>query len=262
MAKYALLIGINYVGQEGELRGCVNDALAMREFLTTKCGYKPENIDTLIDDKSQMAFSAMPTYRNIMRYLFRLIKRAHRGKAKEVFIHYSGHGTYEKDTDGDEDDGKDEALVPLDYDKYGMIVDDDLRAFLGAIPEGCRVMGIMDCCHSGTILDLPFRYVGDLDHVKESKSDLDGEIYMISGCMDTQTSADAYIDSDYAGAMTSAFLNSVESLDYEVSFKSLLEHMREYLDGEYTQVPQLSSSVKIMDSSNFCTRRLPAIVMP
>lgn len=31
--KRALLIGINYIGQKGQLRGCVNDVNTMRSFI-------------------------------------------------------------------------------------------------------------------------------------------------------------------------------------------------------------------------------------
>lgn len=37
--KKALCIGINYFGQNGELRGCINDAKNMKAFLIRKsCG--------------------------------------------------------------------------------------------------------------------------------------------------------------------------------------------------------------------------------
>ena len=40
------------------------------------------------------------------------------------FFHFSGHGSRVKDTDGDEADGWDETICPVDYDRAGMIVDD------------------------------------------------------------------------------------------------------------------------------------------
>ena len=41
-----------------------------------------------------------------------------------LFFHYSGHGGQQADKDGDEADGKDETLVPLDYQTAGQITDD------------------------------------------------------------------------------------------------------------------------------------------
>jgi len=41
----------------------------------------------------------------------------------------------------------------------GHIVDDELHEKLvKALPQGVRLTAVMDCCHSGTGLDLPFVY--------------------------------------------------------------------------------------------------------
>jgi hypothetical protein len=40
------------------------------------------------------------------------------------FFHFSGHGGRMKDYDGDEDDGYDETIYPVDHAVYGQIVDD------------------------------------------------------------------------------------------------------------------------------------------
>jgi metacaspase-1 len=41
-----------------------------------------------------------------------------------LFFHYSGHGGQTPDLDGDEDDGFDEVIFPVDYQTTGHIVDD------------------------------------------------------------------------------------------------------------------------------------------
>jgi len=77
-----------------------------------------------------------------------------------LFFHYSGHGTQVKDVSGDEEgDGMDEAICPMDYTSKGLIVDDDLNAILVKnLPKGVRLTAILDCCHSGSGLDLPYFY--------------------------------------------------------------------------------------------------------
>ena len=65
----ALLIGINYVGQEGGLRGCHNDVKMMKQFITDQ-GFSdsPEDMKILMDDGE----NEMPTRENIeaaMRWL-------------------------------------------------------------------------------------------------------------------------------------------------------------------------------------------------
>ena len=51
-----------------------------------------------------------------------LIKGAKPGDS--LFFHYSGHGSQVKDKDGDEIDGLDETILPVDFQKSGMIIDD------------------------------------------------------------------------------------------------------------------------------------------
>ena len=63
-----------------------------------------------------------------------------------LYVHYSGHGGSQRDTDPntDEVDGMDETLIPVDYEKAGVIVDDDIHAMLVAgLPQGVRLTAIM-----------------------------------------------------------------------------------------------------------------------
>lgn len=56
-----------------------------------------------------------------------------------LFLHYSGHGGQTPDKDGDEEDGMDECICPVDYKSAGTIIDDDLKAlFSKKLPRGVR----------------------------------------------------------------------------------------------------------------------------
>jgi hypothetical protein len=82
--------------------------------------------------------------------------------ASTTILLFLGHGGKLKDDNGDEKDGYDETLVPLDYATAGQIRDDDLYKMLVAgLPEGVFATFIMDCCHSGSVLDLPYTFVAD-----------------------------------------------------------------------------------------------------
>jgi Caspase domain len=62
-----------------------------------------------------------------------------------------------KDRDGDEEDGSDEILIPGDYKESGQIVDDEIfQQFVTQVPPGVHVVAMIDCCHSGTAMDLPY----------------------------------------------------------------------------------------------------------
>lgn len=153
----SLLIGINYIGQQGELAGCHNDVSMMTNFITTH-GYDtdPEHCLILMDDGSHTD----PTHKNIMNGLRWLVSGASAGDS--LFMHYSGHGGSVRDTNGDEADNMDETIVPMDYTSAGQITDDViLKELVMVLPEGVTLTVVMDCCHSGSILDLPYTIKAD-----------------------------------------------------------------------------------------------------
>lgn len=87
--------------------------------------------------------------------LFWLVQGCQPGDS--LVFHYSGHGSRQRNYRGDEVDGYDETLCPLDFETHGMIVDDEINAaIVRPLPYGVRLHAIIDACHSGTVLDLPF----------------------------------------------------------------------------------------------------------
>jgi len=166
--RKALFIGINYFGQKGELRGCINDVQNIKEFLESS--YPIDEMMILTDDQTDDP-DCMPTRANLLRGFRWLREGAKTGDS--LILHYSGHGGSVKDTDGDEEDGMDETLCPVDYSSAGTIVDDEVHAVLvKGLPKGVRLTAIMDCCHSESMLDLPFIYNvnGDLEIVEMNKA--------------------------------------------------------------------------------------------
>ncbi|KAF8917434.1 caspase domain-containing protein [Mucidula mucida] len=153
--KKALCIGINYKGQRGELAGCINDARNIQNFLCRHFGYKMEDIVMLTDDARNPR--QLPTRDNILQAMQWLVKGAHPNDS--LFFHYSGHGGQTKDLDGDEADGYDEVIYPLDHERAGHIVDDIIHDIMvKPLPAGCRLTAIFDSCHSGSAMDLPYIY--------------------------------------------------------------------------------------------------------
>lgn len=70
-----------------------------------------------------------------------------------------GHGGQTPDVDGDEDDGYDEVIYPVDFRQAGHIVDDEMhRIMVKSLQPGVRLTAIFDSCHSGSALDLPYIY--------------------------------------------------------------------------------------------------------
>lgn len=78
------------------------------------------------------------------------------------FFHYSGHGGQVKDTDDNRPTGMDDTLVPVDYERRGQITADLLHEHLVTkLARGSTLFAVLDCCHSGSALELPFVYMSD-----------------------------------------------------------------------------------------------------
>lgn len=153
--RKALLIGINYFGQKNQLQGCINDVHNMTAFLTQNYGYAKEDMVILTDDQQNQM--SIPTKENMFRAMNWLVKDAQPNDS--LFFHYSGHGGQTEDLDGDEEDGYDQVIYPVDYNTAGHIVDDDMHAIMVTpLQPGVRLTAIFDSCHSGTALDLPYVY--------------------------------------------------------------------------------------------------------
>eukprot|EP01103_Thecamoeba_quadrilineata_P003924 TRINITY_DN13659_c0_g1_i1.p1 TRINITY_DN13659_c0_g1~~TRINITY_DN13659_c0_g1_i1.p1 ORF type:complete len:357 (-),score=64.43 TRINITY_DN13659_c0_g1_i1:80-1150(-) len=152
--RKALLIGINYFRTRAELKGCINDVKNVKTFLL-KNGFvdSPTTMVMLTDDNP----SRQPTRKNIEAACQWLVSDAVPGDS--LFVHYSGHGGQQADEDGDEADGYDETILPLDFEKSGMITDDELHELIvRPLKKGVQMTCIFDSCHSGSVLDLPFMY--------------------------------------------------------------------------------------------------------
>ena len=130
------------------------------------------------------------------------------------------------------------------------ILDDELKSLLVShLKKGVTLFVLMDCCHSGTILDLKYQYDGVVK-VNPKNLETAGKVYMISGCMDRQTSADAMINKQAQGAMTWSLLNTLKT---NITWRELLQSMRTLLKTSgYIQIPQLSTgTLEDMDSIVF-----------
>ncbi len=234
MTKYALLIGINYIGTPNELRGCINDVENMKNDLIQNHGYLQENI-TVMTDNTEIK----PTKYNILTILNSF---THQEDMEQFFFHYSGHGSYTGDASGDEKDGRDECLCPID-DTY--ILDDELKVIFDKFVS--PVFCLFDCCHSGTAIDLQFQYAF-MKHkwISMGKTTRNNNIVMVSGCEDKQTSADAYIDGKFQGAMTYSYLQAMQRYSNRPTLLQLVLGMRNILrGGNYRQMPQLNCNKQL-----------------
>ena len=69
-----------------------------------------------------------------------------------------------------------------------------------------------------------------------------GDAILISGCSDKQTSADAYINGRYHGALTFYLAQTLRESNWNISYEDLVTKVNDKLDREqYKQDPQLES---------------------
>lgn len=127
----------------------------LKRFIAQHYNFRDEDMVVLTDDQKDP--TRRPTRANIVAAMRWLVHEARPNDS--FFLHYSGHGTYVADKDGDEDDGYDEAICPVDFKSAGNLVDDEIHAICVApLPPGVRLTCIFDSCHSGSAMDLPYMY--------------------------------------------------------------------------------------------------------
>lgn len=152
-AMHALVVGIGHYPESSGWNAVNGDRdvdLVVR--MLVRNGFSQKDITVLVNGQATKA-----AIRDAFRGLLAVV-----APGDVVYVHFSGHGQQVVDKDGDEEDGLDEAFVPVDagrkyvkgvYEGENHILDDELNLWLaelkGAVGRAGRVMFVMDACHSG-----------------------------------------------------------------------------------------------------------------
>jgi hypothetical protein len=277
MAKRAFLVGINrYQIAGADLRGCVNDVKDLSAALVEFHGFKKSDITVVTD--------LAATKKAMQAGIKALIRDSKKGDV--ALVHFSGHGSHVPDDNRDEADGRDEILCPADLDWDDPLRDDWLRTTLDGVKAGVNLTVIMDCCHSGTNTraivppDAPIkeRYLpspSTLKAVESGRSEprkISSELraspraarkardivkaelpeVLITGCRDTQTSADAFINGKFNGALTFALVEAIRKSRGRLTYKQLHDRAAGVLKTrKFEQVPQLEGRTDRFDQPLF-----------
>jgi hypothetical protein len=252
--KKCLLIGINYTGTSNQLSGCLNDSENMKKFLIDNKYFAAGDITTMNDTK--IGSNLYPTKSNILVQINSMITFAKNNPSKPVllFLAYSGHGSQVADTSGDEPDKLDEVLCPIDClnNSNNLIIDDDLKATIMKLPSNVKMVIFLDCCHSATMMDVRYQYEVDSKNkfvVLGSQIETLAEVVVISGCIDSSVSYDAYVKNQAQGAFSAAFFSCWKP---NISYFDLITNIRTWLkQNNFPQFPQLSSGKQINVSAPF-----------
>lgn len=163
--KRALLIGISDYGNAREDPDKWSNISGANDVKLLTPLFKEQGfaVASLVD--------AEATHSAIIKALNKLTKRCKKGDL--VYLHFSMHGQPIEDLDGDEKDGWDEALIPVDaqmrykqgvYEGDKHLLDDTLEEYFNKIRSKLGAKGqlyvVLDACHSGTASR------GDDDHVR------------------------------------------------------------------------------------------------
>ena len=269
MNKKALIVGINYPGTSHELRGCVNDANLVNTTIRDQYGFS--DIRMLLDNDATTA--------NMIAGLNWLVDSAQAGDI--LYFHYSGHGSQMRDQNGDEADGLDEIICPVDLDWVTKVIrDDDMKRIFESVPAGVNLTVTLDCCNSGSGLDQANQYqtFGLADKSFEAETAMPGRFLpppaevvalmegmvefkpralsrnvdtsgmLISGCQSHQTSADAYIGGQFIGACTYFLVKTLRDGNWTGTYKATVDSMNTQLASYgYTQRPELNGPTTLFE---------------
>jgi hypothetical protein len=154
MTRVAVLFGNNYPGTANQLSGCVNDVRLVEQRLGS---FGFDDVTVLTDTDCTKA--------GIVGTLHDRLSQLRSG---DVLVRwYSGHGSYQRDTSGDEPDARDELWIPTDFRSpfrpvdltkddlgrpAGVLTDDELYLLdVDAHKRGVRIFTGSDSCYSGSI---------------------------------------------------------------------------------------------------------------
>jgi len=248
--RKAVLMGLNYAGSSCPLRGCHNDVENMRRLITV-LGWKDEDILILLDRPDA---KNQPTQKGMLAALKWLVEGSAAGD--HLIWHYSGHGGQSRDSR--DPTGQSNCIYPSDFQSGATLLDKELHALLSSnLNEGVVMTTILDCCHSGTALDLPYMQQAAATDAQHSYAELSmpnnspikGTVTLVSGCRDDQTSADTVMNGNPCGALTFAFVNAIQEAKMELTWKQLLYALKTNLAKQKSivQTPQFSYNRKDFD---------------
>lgn len=152
--KRAFMVGISHydtalTGYQWNNINGTNDVQLLSPILKKQGFY----LSTLLDDQA--------TYQNITNKLSAFTNQTKKGDI--VYMHFSTHGQPVEDLNGDEEDGWDEAIIPIDaykiykkgaYEGKKHLLDDQLNIYIKKLrtkigPSGFLYV-VIDACHAGT----------------------------------------------------------------------------------------------------------------
>jgi len=219
-------------------------------------GGHPEDQPTIENIVSYIELNERKSYDSFQRHEMReLVRDAAPGD--RLFFYFAGHGRQVADLDGDEEDGFDEVIVSSDIKN---LIDDEIHSLLvRPLPKGCRLTALIDCCKSGSILDLPYTLSCNNNSSTTwpngrtvVRKQSNGDVILVSACEDSATAYEVVSKrKGSGGALTREFIGILRSNSFLTHYE-LLNALTSRVDSiRRPQKPQLSSSHEINIHARF-----------
>lgn len=238
--RRALCIGIDgYQGGISPLKGCVNDAKNWGKLLEE------------YDFDVQYLLEKDASLFGMKQAIGQLVRDA--DSEDIVVIQYAGHGIQFDDLNSDEEDFKDEALVPIDCRDQYFLSDDELWELLQDGRSAIHVF--MDCCHSNsnTRAAPPPGALARIVHPTPERMRMHRERLKTDGVKNVNKSVEAMKhvkfaaagDAEYAyendgkGKFTTAALAAIRSIRAPISNHDFLLEVEKHFEGDSRQHPGL-----------------------
>ena len=234
---FSVVIGCNYANTPYALDGCINDAMDFSWTITDLCEKRGFHLslNLLLDNGGNS-----PTKSNIMNNIKQGISSVN-SKQSDLFIFYfAGHGLQHKDTNGDEADGLDETILCSDLQQ---IVDDQMFLALTRLHKNRQAIFVFDCCHSGTMLDLPKTMIGG---GKSGRMRLSGDVLCVSACLENQKST----EKNGRGLFTSALCATLRKRGSNTRLFPLLRIAQRYVQSQTNSMTLAATSSGSIRAAN------------
>ncbi|MBX3148914.1 caspase family protein [Candidatus Obscuribacterales bacterium] len=272
--KFALLIGINSYPTK-PLKGCVNDANSLKTILTRKFNFSDDyHIKTLLNEQATKSAIENAFETHLVSNAKRLKSE---GKQGIFVLQFSGHGSRVPDVNGDEPDGWDETLCPVDTDLDSSshdLIDDEIESMLTVLTKYTdNVTLIIDSCHSGTATrDLDFtprrlerptlkaKNGAEQSDISPAKLPLSPspKYVVLSGCMPGELSLETADDTGaHHGLMTSALIAALENASETSTYRDIWEKVDAGIKskGISSQNPQVEGDLNRELFKGICERK-------
>lgn len=241
--------------------------VGISHYDTALTGYQWNNINGVEDIKllkpilekqdfsSTVILDEQATFNNIIRQLSQFTDNTRKGDI--VYLHFSTHGQPVEDINGDEEDGWDEAIVPIDaykiykkgtYEGEKHLTDDLLNKYVKRLRDRIGNTGflyvVIDACHAGTSsrannetvrgTHVGFTYNNKVfkpsgskkSHYRIAHSAKQANVLFLEACRPDQTNTEIKVDGNRYGPLSYNISKALSVCKLNADANMFLKHVK------------------------------------